>query len=653
MEKRTPLSHQNPLAFVFGHLKKVVQGWWFLYREHPIAALLIAVLLVLMVAVVWGWTAPRSTVIVAPFEFPKHMSAPLEVSGTTVANLLVDELRKMIREASEYSLSGPYRLGPSVEAAGGWPVPKLPPPPELADPSSLTVGRGLDPSNIGVEVSGLSLDRVLSEWSRFRDRRFVVTGDMISSPEGLTLRARIGGRSWGDEKPFHPTEANLKEKCKELARLILGHMRPDMLGIVHLKEKEYAKALNLYRSLTRREPKNPRAHYRYGVVLYLNSEFLADPFPRRAQDSLGLAIQSFNKGLILDPKSASAYRYLGYALLLRGRYDEAISAYQKARDLDPSDFNTVFNLGNTFALNRQRDKALLAYEEALQLGPKSPNAHEFLNDLGLIFAEEEQYDEAILAYEKALAHNPHYSTALYNVGNAFYYKGQLDDAIGSYCKALVIDPNRPNALSNLGHALLGKGHIEQAIFVFNKALEIVPRFDVALLGRGLAFHLKRELDDAIADYQRILEANGKDPIVLNNLADAQNQKGNHRQALALVEEALVLEPDSFEALGTKGKVLLELGEYEAAIYNFRLALEGLRSVPERVYAETHHAEIHDGLGKALQKVGREEEASRELAKAKQFEAKAEVIRAREKEQPLSSVFCDQVLSGADVGTPEH
>ncbi|HUQ13184.1 MAG TPA: tetratricopeptide repeat protein [Novosphingobium sp.] len=80
------------------------------------------------------------------------------------------------------------------------------------------------------------------------------------------------------------------------------------------------------------------------------------------------------------------------------------------------------------------------------------------------------------------------------------------------------------------------------------------------LAKGDAALKKADWKAAAAAYERILAiTDGKNALVLNNLAYAQGQLGNHAKALTYALRALKLDPDNPSVMDTAGWLLVETG----------------------------------------------------------------------------------------------
>lgn len=98
--------------------------------------------------------------------------------------------------------------------------------------------------------------------------------------------------------------------------------------------------------------------------------------------------------------------------------------------------------------------------------------------------------------------------------------------------------------------------------------------------------------NAIAAYDRILATtDGKNPLVLNNMAYAQGQVGNHAKAIDFAERALREAPGNASVMDTLGWVLVQSGKDRA---------RGLKLLREAAAKAPANAAIRDHLKRAEQ-----------------------------------------------------
>jgi tetratricopeptide (TPR) repeat protein len=109
------------------------------------------------------------------------------------------------------------------------------------------------------------------------------------------------------------------------------------------------------------------------------------------------------------------------------------------------------------------------------------------------------------------------------------------------------------------------------IIIENPATPPLERSN-ALAIRGLALAIKGQLERAIEDYDASLSINPNSPSALNNRAWAYFRAGRGSQGLPDVERSLLLNPDSEHSWDTRAHIRQLMGNVEAAIRDYEMAV---------------------------------------------------------------------------------
>jgi tetratricopeptide (TPR) repeat protein len=149
---------------------------------------------------------------------------------------------------------------------------------------------------------------------------------------------------------------------------------------------------------------------------------------------------------------------------------------------------------------------------------------------------------------------------LVNSGNALRALGRVDDAVQRYEEALRLDPNLPAARFNLGGAYLQTNRFAEAADQFEQVLAIDPGNAAAHTGLGSALLLRGQTEAALGHYEAALRL---DP----------SAKAHQDLGIALLEQAVRLEPEAARAHGFLGDALAAQGRPAEAAGHYRRALQ--------------------------------------------------------------------------------
>lgn len=195
-------------------------------------------------------------------------------------------------------------------------------------------------------------------------------------------------------------------------------------------------------------------------------------------------------------------------------------------------------------LNRPGDAAR-HFEAALTLKPQSAAAH---FNYGTALVEAGRHEDAIAQYTRALALRPQYGIAHNNLGTALLQLGRVQPALASFREAARIDPNLADAHLNVGLISRALGDFPEAISRFRRAIELNPGWVTAIssLASLLAAAPEASIRNPVeavrqADRAATLTLR-RDANTLDVLAVAHASAGDFEQAIAIVDEALALNP---------------------------------------------------------------------------------------------------------------
>jgi predicted O-linked N-acetylglucosamine transferase (SPINDLY family) len=182
---------------------------------------------------------------------------------------------------------------------------------------------------------------------------------------------------------------------------------------------------------------------------------------------------------------------------LQMKFDEAESTYQRILDLSPENAEAWQNLG------------MVCYERA----------RVELEKARVSILESLKFDDSIDVY--------HYNFGLINEAT-----GQLDLAKQSYREAINLNPENVDAYNNLGLLEIKTNNSKTAQLVFQDCINNNPKHFGSYINLGNIYLKQEDYTKAIECYEKALLIKHRDPIALENLAIAYEQKGDRPQALS-------------------------------------------------------------------------------------------------------------------------
>jgi tetratricopeptide (TPR) repeat protein len=129
----------------------------------------------------------------------------------------------------------------------------------------------------------------------------------------------------------------------------------------------------------------------------------------------------------------------GVALVVEGKYNEAIEAFNRAIELNPKDAVAYNNRGAAYGQIGNYKQQIEDSTKALQINSKDAVA---FNNRGVAYGELGDYEQEIEDCTKAIELNPNLAVAYYHRGIAYQKLGNRKQAIKDKSKAYSLNPRK-------------------------------------------------------------------------------------------------------------------------------------------------------------------------------------------------------------------
>jgi tetratricopeptide (TPR) repeat protein len=160
------------------------------------------------------------------------------------------------------------------------------------------------------------------------------------------------------------------------------------LGQIYGDRYEYARAVDELRTATRLEPENANAW-----------EYLSWALGYKQPPDALQAEKAAREAIRLGNTSVASYYHLGRALMLQGRYPEAITAFEHARELSPSSYSPEFGLAQVYLAQGNSGQAVSILQKRQSRGGGGNNGF-FLSSA---YAAHGDTEKALATLENALS----------------------------------------------------------------------------------------------------------------------------------------------------------------------------------------------------------------------------------------------------------
>jgi len=333
------------------------------------------------------------------------------------------------------------------------------------------------------------------------------------------------------------------------------------------------------------------------------------------------AIDEYRRLAARFPKEPDLHNSLG-ALLFRARqFDEAERELEAARELAPGVAMPHFNLGLLRFEKGEFAKAAASIERAIRIEPRRPTYH-FM--LARAYRAAYQFEKAVKAFEAGLALDPPppmARVARLELALTLKHEGLLLESEKELNALLDANANDPEVLFQLGRLHVAMNRYPDAEKEFRRLVTVSPSNGPARFMLGLVSYRSDDPEGALASFQKLLELDPRHAEGNYYVGMILRKLGRDREAREAFENALRIDPNHVAANYNLALLLAKLGEHEASqkrLARFRELSESrerLEFLEERVRLNPVNARFYFDLGKEYAHQRRRREALQSFQRA--------------------------------------
>jgi tetratricopeptide (TPR) repeat protein len=382
----------------------------------------------------------------------------------------------------------------------------------------------------------------------------------------------------------------------------------------------------------------------YGVFKSFHSGLIAEVTNRKAEAGkrLGAAYKSDPNALRVTDAAARALARAGKSMEAAGLLDnfekvipdhpliaatraEIVSGVAPAPLVDNAQEGAselLYGLGAAVGRDGGEERAAIYINLSLWLDPKAELP---LVTLATLQGQLKHYEQSIELLEKIPADSKIRGMVDIQIGRYYNVLSKYDEARQHLQASIDKNPRDVDAVMALGDVLRANKQFTEAAEVYSKAVALIgppQKNDWSLFYyRGISYERSKQWPKAEADFYKALELNPNEAHVLNYLGYTWIDMGvNLEKGLDLVKQAVELKPDDGYIVDSLGWAYYKLGRYEDAT----------RELERAVLLRPSDPVINDHLGDAYWKVGRELEASFQWSHARDLKPEPEDLVRIEK-----------------------
>lgn len=224
--------------------------------------------------------------------------------------------------------------------------------------------------------------------------------------------------------------------------------------------------------------------------------------------------------------------------------------------------------------------------------------------------------EALAASRIAVKQHPNYVRAHVAHGASLLVLGRCDEAAKSFGRALKLNPGDKSARHNMASVWRCQGRFAEAIEWYHKTLDADPENAAAHVGMGRTLFDLRRYEQAAESLARAVSLRPTRAAIgtFQLLADALHEQQRYEEAIERYRGVLEIDPEYAPAHAGMGYALFRLKRYEEAV-------ESLARSVSREPESPATAGRHVAMGRAFVALGRMETAEEHFARALEIDSR--------------------------------
>ncbi|MBT8376956.1 MAG: tetratricopeptide repeat protein [Bacteroidia bacterium] len=325
-------------------------------------------------------------------------------------------------------------------------------------------------------------------------------------------------------------------------------------------ENKFAEADDILDTLHEMEPTNEEIFIQKANVLSKQDKH------QQAIDTLLLALDLSDT--IVD--DADLYALIGMEYLYLDQFENAVLYFKKCLDSDKSDYSALHNVVYCYDFLNMNDEAIEFLNSFLDSNPYCEVAW---HQLGKQYFSKKELKKALAAFDFAIISDDTFVGAYLEKGKVLEKQRLYEEAIEQYKITLALDDPTSFALLRIGYCYEKLGMHDVAVQFFDKTVEEDPLLDKGWIAITKFYIKKKNYQRALYFINRAINID-QDNVLYWKLYARINQKLNFlEEAERGYKRTLELGNYELDTWLCRADILIELGEYEASIFNLQQAAE--------------------------------------------------------------------------------
>lgn len=304
------------------------------------------------------------------------------------------------------------------------------------------------------------------------------------------------------------------------------------------------------------------------------------------------AIKMLEIALDITFDEADVYSLLGMEYLFLEDFENAKQNFMKCLEADQEDYSALYNVMYCFDFLEQKQGAIEYLNSFLD---RNPYCEVGWHQLGKQYFDLKNYKKALAAFDFAIISDDYFIGAYLEKGKVLEKMGKFNEAIENYKITMDLDDPTSFAYLRIGKCYEKLDLDELALKNYRQTVHEDPLLDKGWIAITDFFYKKGNHRKALYYINKAINIDGENVLYWKRYARINTKLLNLEEAERGYRRSLELGNYELETWIKRCDILIDLGEYEAAIQNL---LQAVEFYPETAEIEYRLAGLHFMLQEA-------------------------------------------------------
>jgi tetratricopeptide (TPR) repeat protein len=394
-------------------------------------------------------------------------------------------------------------------------------------------------------------------------------------------------KSYNDAKEIDPYDLSIRASISKARNLEQTNtfsskqLFDKLIQKAKLEENSrlYENALKDYQTafaLKPDEQANYSAHIKELTVKFRTLSELEEKY------KLGLfkdAIKDYDKAIKKDNQNSDYYLGRGKCYDKTSDFSKALKDYSQSYNLDNNNLGALKYRADLYERTNEPFKAITDYKTYLTIDKENMEIYEKISNLHILF---KQREEAIQDLNQAIEINPKAAHIYLSKGILLFEKNEFKNAGETFSTSIKIDSNNALVYYYRGKCFLNLNNVSKAAADFNSArnkgldennLRNIQTFGVNYYQRASANFGSGKTDSAIACIDNAILIDPNSGPYRFDRGEYYYSLRNYKEAINSYDQAIKINENYKEAYYKRGLSYYNLGNYQTGIDNFKTLLK--------------------------------------------------------------------------------